>query len=281
MPTNEASGATPTNEASDSAQANEEQERATAQVIDHDRVLIPWWEWSTPCPPDAVLQGSPATGDVRCELSEGQIHGRRTQWEPEERTRYYSKGKLLTKRFPPKKKKCSTDEAHREKQAAIGARLTADSCIIHPPSFEGVLLEGLEREEVCRTNMVVTIFDCLGYKYPPADKLLARAGWRAAPIEIRRLIAEDFMHQVLARDEDLASNKGEYVRSRIVENKVVVGLWILRPAGIGTVNVTEWEYTFNPGDTFPSSSKKSNEVISESEIELMSKRSPSHAPSSD
>ena len=121
MPTNEASGATPTNEASDSAQANEEQERATAQVIDHDRVLIPWWEWSTPCPPDAVLQGSPATGDVRCELSEGQIHGRRTQWEPEERTRYYSKGKLLTKRFPPKKKKCSTDEAHREKQAAIGA----------------------------------------------------------------------------------------------------------------------------------------------------------------
>ena len=129
LPTNEASGATPTNEASDSAQANEEevatpneeQERVQAQVIDHDRVLIPWWEWARPCPPDAVLQGSPATGDVRCELPEGQIHGRRTQWE----------------------------------------------------------------------------------------------------------------------------------------------------------------YTFNPGDTFPSSSKKSNEVISESEIKLMSKDSPSHAPSSD
>jgi hypothetical protein len=294
LPTKVASGATPTNEASDSAQANEdevatpnedevatakeEQKRAQAQVIDHDRVLIPWWEWANPCPPDATLKGSPSTGDVRCELSQGQIHGRRTQWEPEERTRYYSKGKLLTKRLPPKKKECSTDEAYLEKLAAQPGQSSENFCIIHPPSFEGVLLEGLEREGECRTNMVVTIFDCLGYKYPPADKLLARAGWRAAPIEIRRLIAEDFVHQVLARDRYWASNKGEYVRSRIVGNKVVVGFWTLTPAATGRVNLNENEYTFKPAGTFPSFSDTSFEEISESEIR---KHAPSHAPSSD
>ena len=276
MPTNEASGATPTNEASDSAQANEdevatpneEQERAQAQVIDHDRVLIPWWEWSRPCPPDAVLQGSPATGDVRCELPQGQIHGRRTQWEPEERTRYYSKGKLLTKRAPPKKKKCSTDEAHREKLTGLGARLSADFCITRPSSFEGVLLDGKQHDDVCQTNVVATVLDCKAYKTPPVDRILARAGWRSAPLEIRRQMAEDLVHQILTRNRKLASNKGEYVRSRTVGNKIVVGLWTLIPIGHGRVNLNENEYTFGAEGSYPSYSQGSVKEISENEIAL-------------
>ncbi len=246
----------------------EEKAQAPATITDHGFDAVPWWEWAKPCPQDAVLKGSPDAGDVRCELSEGQIHGRRTQWEPEERTRYYSKGKLLTKRAPPKKKKCSTDEAHREKLTGLGARLSADFCITRPSSFEGVLLDGKKHDDVCQTNVVATVLDCKAYKTPPVDRILARAGWRSAPLEIRRQMAEDLVHQILTRNRKLASNKGEYVRSRTVGNKIVVGLWTLIPIGHGRVNLNENEYTFGAEGSYPSYSQGSVKEISENEIAL-------------
>jgi hypothetical protein len=108
-----------------------------------------------------------------------------------------------------------------------------DGCITRSPLFPGIVMVGMfAHDRGCmRAQWVV---DCkLVDEAPPADQLLARAGWAKASADQRLLLAQEYVRELgLAWSGSITSDPEEPIWTVLDDGGIEATVWVAEPSGM-------------------------------------------------